>query len=87
MSLRAYVVKKEYGIQLFDCYHPSEWFDRLTELGKFDNGVWMEFTEDELQEMEADTENPLSEDEDEIIALIREVMEKQSDNCIYLEYH
>lgn len=84
MSLRAYTVKKDIGDAVFNCYDPQEWFDRLSELGKFDNGVWMEITEEELQEMETNTQVPLSEEEREIIADIRAAM--GDDDTLYLEY-
>ena len=85
MSLRAYPVRKTFGDEVFNCYHPQEWFERLCRLDKFENGMWMEFTEEELQEMEADTTHPLSDEEKQIVADIRTVM--NGEDCLYLEYY
>ena len=84
MGVRAYQVSKTYGDEVFNCYYPQEWFDRLNQLGKFENGVWMEFTEEELQEMEADATCPLSDEEKQIVADIRTAM--NGEDVLYLEY-
>jgi len=86
MSLRAYIVEKKIGDELFDCYDPEEWFDRLQRLDKLDNGVWMEFREEELDEMEADTEYPLCDEEAEIVAAIRAAIAAGNKDYVYLEY-
>jgi len=80
------LVEKEVGDEVFDCYDPPEWFDRLRRLDKFDNGVWMEFHEDELAEMEADEEYPLSEEEKDIVAAIRAAITARGKDYVYLEY-
>ncbi len=69
---------------MFNCYHPDEWFNRLLRLDKFANGVSMEFTEEELQEMEENATHPLSEQEKQIVAAIRTAMD--GDDCLYVEY-
>ena len=84
MGMRAYIVEKKFGNEVFDCYHPDEWFNRLLRLDKFANGVWMEFTNEDLQEMEADSTHPLSDQEKLIVAAIRTAMD--GDDCLYLEY-
>lgn len=86
MGLRAYIVEKKIGDQLFNCYYPDEWCDRLDRLGKFSNGVWMEFHEEELAEMEADREFPLSDEEKEIVAAIRAAIATRGGDYVYLEY-
>jgi hypothetical protein len=86
MGLRAYVVQKEIGDQVFDCYDPQEWFDRLQRLGKFDNGCWMEFTEGELDDMEADDKWPLTDDDKAIVADIRKALKASGRDYLYLEY-
>ena len=85
MGLRAYTVKKKIGKMVFDCYHPQEWFDRLFRLDKLANGFWMEFTEEELDEMEEDEEYPLTEEEKIIVADIRKALAKTGEDCLYLE--
>lgn len=86
MSLRAYIVEKKIEDELFDCYYPDEWFERLQRLDKFENGVWMEFTERELDEMEADQEYPLSDEEKEIVANIRAAIAARMKDYVCLEY-
>ena len=71
MGLRAYLVEKKFSEEVFNCYEPDEWHDRLMAMGKFDNGMWMEFTDEELDEMEADEANPLSDAEKHIVAVLR----------------
>ena len=68
------------------CYHPEEWFNRLMRLGKYDNGVWMEFDEEELDEIEADEKHPLSDGEREIVARIRAAMAAKGSDILYLGY-
>ena len=86
MGLRAYLVEKKVGDEVFDCHCPDEWHDRLMEMGKFDNGKWMEFTKEELDEMEADNEYPLSDAERTIVAVLRAAMAARGDDYVYLEF-
>lgn len=87
MGLRAYLVEKKFSEEVFNCYEPDEWHDRLMAMGKFDNGMWMEFTDEELDEMEADEANPLSDAEKHIVAVLRAaIAARYASDCVYLEY-
>jgi hypothetical protein len=53
-------------------------------LGKFDNGVWMEFTAEELAEMEA--KGDLTRHEQEIVWQLQGIIEANGGKPAYLEY-
>ncbi len=84
MGLHAYLVRKDIGDVIFDCFDDDEWTKRLLAMGKFDNGVWMEFTGEELAEMEA-TGN-LTPYEQEIVTQLQGVVEANGGQPAYLEY-
>jgi hypothetical protein len=83
MGLRAYVVETKVLDMAFNCYYPKAWFDRLMDMGKFDSSGRMDFTEVELDELEEGGD--LSDDEKEIVANLRQLMDKYGDP-LELEY-
>jgi len=84
MYFHAYVVTKDIGDVIFDCYDSDEWTQRLLKLGKFDNGINMEFTAEELAEIEA--QGDLTLHEREIVWDLQGIIEANGGKPVYLEY-
>lgn len=82
--MHVYFVEKVIGDVVFDCYDCDEWTQRLAALGKFSNGRWMEFTAEELTEMEA--KGDLTPYERDIVTVLQGLIEANRGEPVYLEY-
>lgn len=84
MGLHVYLAKKEICDVVFDYDRSDEWTQRFLALGKFDNGVSMEFTAEELADMEA--QGDLTPYEQEIVGQLKGSIEANGGKPVYLEY-
>ena len=85
MGVHAYLVKKiVFGGIVFNCFHPDKWCQRLWRLNKFDNGVWMEFSAEEIADIEA--EGDLTPEEQAIVSRLKELIEVNNGEPVCLKY-
>jgi len=81
--MHVFLVKTEIYDAVFGCDYSQEWTQRLLALTKCDNGVSMEFTAEELADMEA--KGNLTPYEREIAGQLKASIEADGGEPIYLE--
>ena len=84
MGVHVYFVEEDICEVIFSCYLHDGWTERLLRLDKFDNGMWMEFTNKELAEMEAEAN--LTRYEQEIVWSLQLMIEANGGESIRLEF-